>query len=37
MWLLAIASGIYCYVARGDIVRDEILILSASRRDPACE
>jgi len=30
MWLLAIASGIYFYVARADIVRDEILILSAS-------
>ena len=30
MWLLAIASGIYFYVARADIVRDEILILSAA-------
>ena len=30
IWLLAIASGIYFYVARADIVRDEILILSAS-------
>ena len=33
MWLLAIASGIYFYVARADIVRDEILILSA--QEPA--
>jgi uncharacterized membrane protein YdjX (TVP38/TMEM64 family) len=30
IWLLAIASGSYFYVARADIVRDEILILSAS-------
>jgi len=30
MWLQAIASGIYFYVARADIVRDEILILSAA-------
>jgi uncharacterized membrane protein YdjX (TVP38/TMEM64 family) len=30
IWVLAIASGIYFYVARADIVRDEMLVLSAS-------
>jgi uncharacterized membrane protein YdjX (TVP38/TMEM64 family) len=30
IWLLAIGSGIYFYVARADIVRDEMLVLSAS-------
>ena len=29
-WLLAIGAGIYFYVARADIVRDEMLVLSAS-------
>lgn len=28
--MLAIASGIYFYIARADIVRDEMLVLSAS-------
>lgn len=30
IWLLAIGSGTYFYVARADIVRDEMLVLSAS-------
>ena len=30
IWVLAIASGIYFYVARADIVRDGMLVLSAS-------
>jgi len=30
VWVLAIASGIYFYVARADIVRNEMLVLSAS-------
>lgn len=30
IWVLAIASGIYFYIARADIVRDEMLVLSAS-------
>ena len=29
-WLLASSSGVYFYVARADIVRDEMLVLSAS-------
>ena len=29
-WMLVIATGIYVYVARADIVRDEILVLSSA-------